>query len=225
MSMRLIFKKGVWVLLALSALGMAMLVWSNQMVEKAAREKTWFSPEPLPFNTVALVPGTRPGGVYFNTRIGSAAELYRAGKVKWLIVSGDNRHASYNEPEEMQKALMAKGVPESVIYCDYAGFTTLDSVVRARDIFGQTSITMVSQQFQNERAIYLAERYGIKAVGLNTAEIPAAQKWWLGTFREYVARGRAVLDATLIRRQPHFGGPMIIPEDSTVDRCPASPAT
>lgn len=223
--MRFIAIKGVGGVLGLGAIVMVVLLLTNRTVENTARAKTWFSPTELPFNAVGLVPGTRPGGVYFRHRIDSAAELWLSGKVKWLVVSGDNRHASYNEPHEMQKALMEKGVPESAIYCDYAGFTTLDSVVRAREVFGQTSITVVSQAFQNERAIYLAQHYGIKAVGFNTAEVSSSQRWWLGTLREYVARGRAVLDATLIRRQPHFGGPMIIPGDSTVERCPASPAT
>ncbi|ELN2578965.1 YdcF family protein [Enterobacter kobei] len=224
MFMRFITLKNVGWLFGLGAIVMVALLLTNRTVENAARAKTFFSTAALPFNAVGLVPGTRPGGVYFRNRIDSAAELWRAGKVKWLVVSGDNRRASYNEPHEMQKALIEKGVPERVIYCDYAGFTTLDSVVRARDVFGQTSITVVSQAFQNERAIYLAQHYGIKAVGYNTAELSSSQQWWLGTLREYFARGRAVLDATLIRRQPHFGGPMIIPGENTADRCPASPA-
>lgn len=197
------------------------VLYANNTVETTTQTAVRDTVDKLPYRAVGLVPGTRPGGTYFRNRIDSAAGAYLAGKVKWLIVSGDNRHADYNEPQEMQKALIDKGVPESAIYCDYAGFTTLDSVLRARDVFGQTQVTIISQQFRNQRAIYLAQHYGIDVVGLNAADVPAGQQRVLGTVREYVARARAVLDANIIRRQPHFVGPAIMPGITSVERCPA----
>ena len=102
--------------------------------------------------------GARPGNRYFTRRIDTAAALYHAGKVKWLLVSGDNGRKNYDEASGMQQALIAKGVPAKVIFCDYAGFSTLDSVVRAKKVFGENHITIISQEFHNQRAIWLAKQ-------------------------------------------------------------------
>lgn len=219
--MRFLNKKIISLIILFGISAVGFVLYANSEVETTTWASVRDTVDKLPYRAVGLVPGTRPGGTYFRNRIDSAAGAYLAGKVKWLIVSGDNRHADYNEPQEMQKALIDKGVPESAIYCDYAGFTTLDSVLRARDVFGQTRVTIISQQFQNQRAIYLAQHYGIDAVGLNAADVPAAQQRVLRTVREYVARARAVLDANIIRRRPHFSGPTITPGTSSVERCPA----
>lgn len=166
-------KKALALLFTTGVVVALFLLYANNQVNLAAKSSVWNHADKVPFNPVGLVPGTKPGGPYFRNRIDAAVALYKSGKVKWLIVSGDNRYAAYNEPQAMQQALMKKGIPESAIYCDYAGFTTLDSVVRARDVFGQNRITLVSQKFQNLRAIYLARHYGIDAVGLNAADVPA----------------------------------------------------
>ena len=114
-----------------------------------------------PVRRAAVVMGCVPklaGGwdnPYFTARIEAAAELWRAGKVEALIVSGDNHVEWYDEPTEMKAALVAAGVPENRIVCDYAGFRTLDSVVRARTIFGLDSFLVVSQDFHVRRAMRL----------------------------------------------------------------------
>lgn len=177
--------------------------------------------EEIPFNAVGVVLGTRPGGPWFNNRIAAAAQLYQQGKVKWLIVSGDNKRASYNEPWEMQKSLVAAGVPSSAIYCDYAGFTTLDSVIRARDVFGQSGITIISQKFHNQRAVWLARENDIAAIGINADDVPVENQRSLGIIREYVARGRAILDVKLWHRRPHFLGPAIVPGSASAGQCKA----
>ncbi|MGS7193197.1 SanA/YdcF family protein [Enterobacter cloacae subsp. dissolvens] len=218
--MRFINKITLSVLFLAVGCSAGYMMFANKRVGKTTNDLVWQTVDRIPFNSVGVVPGTRPGGTFFRNRISAAAELYQAGKVKWLIVSGDNRRVGYNEPQEMKKALVEKGIPESAIYCDYAGFTTLDTVVRAREVFGQTSITIVSQKFQNQRAIYLAKHYGISAIGLNAQDVPEEQQRLLGTVREYVARARAVLDATLVRRQPHFTGPKIVPGGVSMDNCP-----
>src|SRR5690606_3791527 len=110
---------------------------------------------------------------YYQYRIDAAVALYKAGKVDYFIVSGDNGTKDYNEPEDMKNDLIAHGIPEERIYLDFAGFRTLDSVVRMEKIFGQRSFTVVSQEFHNRRAIYLAQRQGYDAVGLNARDVTA----------------------------------------------------
>jgi vancomycin permeability regulator SanA len=146
----------------------------------------------------------------------AAAELIQSGKVEYLLVSGDNRFRTYDEPTEMRKALIARGVPAAKIVCDYAGLTTLDSVVRAKAVFGQESVTIVSQRFHNERAIYLARAFGVDAIGYNAADVPlaSAPRTYL---REILSRQRAWLDANIIRRQPRHLGPQV----AIVDQPPA----
>ena len=109
-----------------------------------------------------------------------------------------------HEAEEMKKELMQKGVPEKSIYLDYAGFRTLDSVVRAKEVFGQTRLTIISQRFHNERAIYLAEKNGITAIGFNARDVDvyAGLKT---NIRELFARVKMFIDLA-IDKQPHFLG-------------------
>ncbi|MNV90542.1 vancomycin high temperature exclusion protein [compost metagenome] len=98
-------------------------------------------------------------------------ELYRAGKVKFILVSGDNSNKTYDEPTDMKNALIAAGIPASRIYLDYAGFRTLDSMERALKVFGQKEVIVVSQRFHNERAIYLGEHFGMTVYGYNAQDV------------------------------------------------------
>ena len=146
---------------------------------------------------------------YFLYRIKAAAALFHAGRTDYLIVSGDNCRDDYDEPTEMRDALIAAGVPGERIYQDYAGFRTLDSVVRAREIFGQSQITIVSQSFHNERALYLAQGHGIDAIGFNATEVSR----WGGLrtrAREYLARCQAFLDLHVLGTTPKFLGPPVL---------------
>lgn len=150
--------------------------------------------------------------LYFDYRILATVELYKAGKIKYILISGDNRKEDYNEPEEMKKALMQKGIPEKSIYLDYAGFRTLDSVVRAKEVFGQNHLTIISQRFHNERAIYLAEKNGIDAIGYNAQNVNA----YAGlktNIRELLARVKMFIDLGT-DKQPHFLGEKIIIENN-----------
>jgi SanA protein len=127
----------------------------------------------LPHRKVALVLGCSPKlrdgstNYFFIFRMDAGAKLIKNGNVDYLLVSGDNRRRDYDEPTAMKEALIARGVAPDRIVCDYAGLTTLDSVVRAKAIFGQAEITIVSQRFHTERAIYLARAYGVDAIGYN----------------------------------------------------------
>jgi SanA protein len=155
--------------------------------------------------------GTRDN-LYFKYRIQAASELWHAGKVGFLIVSGDNRAKNYNEPVAMRKALVKAGVPFDKIVCDYAGLRTLDSVVRAKKIFGLTEVTFVSQKFQNERAAYIAKANGMKVFGYNARDVEgyAARKT---EDREVLARVKMWLDVNITNKQPrHLGDKEDVPE-------------
>ncbi len=145
---------------------------------------------------------------YFYNRIQAAADLYKSGKVKYIIVSGDNSQKNYNEPEDMQMALIEYGVPKDNIFLDFAGFRTLDSVVRAKEIFGQNQLIIVSQKFHNERAVFLAKQNGMQAFGYSAPDVNkyAGLKTNL---REYLAKAKAYLDL-LLGVEPKFGGDKVL---------------
>ncbi len=146
--------------------------------------------------------------IFFRHRIDAAIKLYHAGKIEAVIVSGDNHVRSYDETTEMRDELMKGGVPAGRIVCDYAGFRTLDSVARAKEVFGQESITVISQQFHNERAIFIAKARGIDAIGFNASDPPPIYGLKV-KLRESVARVRCVLDVYLFKSSPKFLGPKI----------------
>ncbi len=140
-------------------------------------------------------------------RIDATIALYKAGKIEFVLVSGDNGTIYYNEPTTIKKDLVEGGIPTDKIYLDYAGFRTLDSMVRAKFIFGLDSVTVISQQFHNERAIYIAEKKGLKAIGFNAKGISGKQGIKV-QFREYLARVKVFIDL-LLNTQPRFYGEKI----------------
>lgn len=187
-----------------------LLVTCDQVIKLRSRHYLHDSVAATPLNDVGLVLGTsdraRGGGtnLFFKYRIEAAAALYHAGKVKHLLVSGDNGTLSYNEPRQMRRALMAAGVDSAHITLDFAGFRTLDSVVRAKKVFGQQGYTVISQRFHNERAVYLARFYGIDAIGFNAADPPP--RWSMRTWlRERLARVKLFIDL-LVGKKPRFLG-------------------
>jgi SanA protein len=160
---------------------------------------------------VALVLGTSRhlvgGGdnAFYFARIKAAAALFASGKVRGLIVSGDNRTQGYNEPAMMKADLVAAGVPAQYITQDFAGFRTLDSVVRAKAVFGQTRLIVVSQEFHAKRAVFIAQHTGIEAQGFAAAQ--PAWNWQLRVrAREVLARAAVCLDLWVLNRRPHFLG-------------------
>lgn len=189
------------------------VLYCNLRIRTVGRARTYNVVQNVPHRHAALLLGTTPKtqrgttNKYFTYRIDACAALYKAGKVDRIIVSGDNHRRNYNEPEAMRQALLAKGIPDSVIFLDYAGFRTLDSVVRAREIFGQSSYTIVSQRFHNERAIFIAKKKGIDAIGFNARD--AGRRYGIKTrIREVFARCKVFLDL-LVGKQPHFLGESI----------------
>lgn len=188
--------------------------WANYHMAKNAEGKIFHSVKDIPHRKVGLLLGTSKklmngyNNYYFVYRIKAAAALYHAKKLDYIIVSGDNSVKGYNETEDMKLDLIAKGVPENRIFEDFAGFRTLDSVVRAKDIFGQDSITIISQQFHNERAIFLAEKHDINAIAFNAKDVNA--KWGFRTkIQEVFARVKVFVDL-LTGKEPKFGGEKIL---------------
>lgn len=187
-----------------------LVVISNLAIEKSAENKTFFDVSKIEKNKVGLLLGTSKrlanGSVnlYFKYRIDAAVKLFENGKIDFVLVSGDNANKNYNEPVAFKNELIKRGIPEDRIFLDYAGFRTLDSVVRAKEIFGQTSFTVISQKFHNERAIYLAEDNGINAIGFN-AKDPSLNYGMKTRIREYFARTKAFLD-TFLGVNPKFLG-------------------
>lgn len=189
----------------------ATLLICDNIVSKNAIGRTYNSAEEIPYRKVALVLGTNPQtrkgnvNIYFKNRIDASAELYHKNKVSYLLLSGDNRKQDYNEPEAMRDSLIAKDVPEEAIILDYAGFRTLDSVVRAKEVFGQDSITIVSQLFHNERAIYIADQRGINAIALNAMDAKTWEYPIRRILREWISRMKLFIDEWT-GKQPHFLG-------------------
>lgn len=129
-------------------------------------------------------------------RLRTALSLYQNGKVRWFLVSGDNRHPSYNEPQAMRRWLVKQGVPPTHIVSDYAGLRTWDSLKRAQAVFGQQQVVIVTSDFHLPRALYLADRLGLQAWGVpaSTEDRPPVNRvrYWV---REYIARHLALWDA------------------------------
>lgn len=201
-----------WLRIAvLAALGLLFVFGCEQWIAQAGKGRCHDEVEAVPTTPAAVVLGTSArladgrANLFFLPRMEAAAALFKAGKVRALIVSGDNGSQGYDEPTEMKRVLVQMGVPEARIVCDYAGFRTLDSVVRAREVFGQSQVIFVSQRFHNLRAIYLARAFGIESWGLNAKDVPVALS--VKTFlREKLACVKAVLDVNVLGTRPKFLG-------------------
>ncbi|KGK31865.1 vancomycin high temperature exclusion protein [Cellulophaga sp. E6(2014)] len=191
----------------------AILLSCNYIIDVSTEGETYTSVEKIPANRVGLILGTAKKLVsgqpnpYYTHRITATIALYKANKIKFVLVSGDNGSIYYNEPKAIKKDLVKGGIPEDKIFLDYAGFRTLDSMMRAKHIFGLTSVTVISQEFHNDRAIYLAHKKGLKAIGFNAKDITGKNGFKV-QIREYFARVKVFLDL-LTNKQPKFYGEKI----------------
>ena len=187
----------------------------NLYVIKSAAGLLFDDVNKIPFRKTALVLGTSKYvskgklNLFYKSRMDAAVQLFNAGKVKQFILSGDNATMNYNEPMTMKKDLIVLGIPDSVLFLDYAGFRTLDAVVRAKKIFGQDSVTVISQKFHNTRAVFLAEYFELNAIGFNAEKVSfnTSPKTYL---REYFARVAAFMDVKIFHTQPKFLGEKIL---------------
>ncbi|CAM1364004.1 conserved hypothetical protein [Tenacibaculum litoreum] len=204
-------RKKVAILFLLSCLLIIVSIYvSNKVIINKAEGKLFNSTENIPKNKVGLLLGTvkylSDGRVnlYYQFRLSAAVELYKAEKIDFILVSGDNGSEGYDEPTDFKNDLIEAGIPEDKIFLDYAGFRTLDSIVRVKDVFGQTSVTIISQQFHNERALYLANHFDIEAIGYNARGV-SGKKAIKVQLREYLARVKVFVDI-LLNVSPKFLG-------------------
>ena len=191
-----------------------LTIWANAIVTNSTKSFITDDTANVVYNQVGLLLGTSRNlkngneNDFFFNRIDATVQLFKSGKIKNIIISGDNSKINYNEPLDMKVELVRNGIPDSVIYLDYAGFRTLDAVVRAKEIFGQSSYIVISQKFHNERAVYLARNYGIDAYGYNAKEVNA-YKGFKTKLRELFARDKMFLDL-MFGVKPKFLGERII---------------
>jgi SanA protein len=205
-------KKQLKFIIVLIIIIAASIYIPNFVITNNATQKTFSEVQFIPKNKVGIVLGTSKfmsdGSInlYYQYRLEAAAQLYNAKKVNFILASGDNL-TSEDELLVFKEDLMKLGIPADKIFLDYAGYRTLDSIVRAKEVFGQDSITIISQKFHNERAIYLAEKFNIKAIGFNAKNVPSSYGRYT-VFREYLARTKAILDIA-IGKQPKLLGEKI----------------
>ena len=207
-------RRNLFAAIGLFALGILAAVLAmaaaDCRVESCAAGRVFTSVEDVPAREFGLLLGTtrlvkgKYRNDYFYKRIRAAADLYRAGKIRKIIVSGDNSRTDYNETGDMKRELVAEGVAPDDVLMDYAGFRTLDSVVRARNLYGANELTVISQEFHVERAVYLADRHGIDAVGFAAEDTVVQSARVRLAVRESLARVLAVVDAEILHRKPHF---------------------
>lgn len=180
-------------------------------IAKSTKAQLHDSVKTLPKTKVGIVLGTsrllRNGtkNLYFSYRIQAAKKLFDTKKVSYLILSGDNRVDEYNEPKDMHDALLKLGIPDSCMVLDYAGLRTFDSMVRCKEIFGQDSVIVISQEFHNARAVYIANKIGLTAFGFNATKVTTQQTTKI-KIREFFSRTKCILDLYVLNTKPkHLG--------------------
>jgi SanA protein len=197
-------------LIAAGFLGVVVVLGCNWWVLHNTRNQIYFDISKLPANEVALVLGTskfvKTGheNLFFRYRMEATARLWREGKIKYIILSGNNDSEYYNEPADMRRALLQLGVADEDMRLDYAGYRTFDSVVRCKQIFHHDRITIVSQNFHNARALYIGNHEGLTAIAFAAQDVPDGYS--IRTIvREYLARPLAMLDVHLFSPEPMPG--------------------
>lgn len=191
--------RALCILLLLIAAGLVVVAGCELAVYNASKGRVYSDVDEIPHREVGLLLGTNPKGrrgginMFYNHRIDAAVALYEAGKVDRFIISGAKTGPDYDEPQAMREALVARGVPDSILVLDGEGFHTIESIVRANEVFGVDSLTIVSQEFHNRRSLYMAKRNGLDAIAYNAANTTIL-RWRIIMFlRERASRVKAVL--------------------------------
>ncbi len=204
-------KKIVKVIFGLVFLAAGAIVSIDLWVSWQAKDQIYSDLSQVPHQEVAVVLGTskflgRTLNEYYSHRLEAAIELYDQGRVDHFLLSGDNAHRSYNEPWTMKRDLLKANIPETAIYLDYAGFRTLDSVIRAREIFDTNDFLIITQKFHCERALFIANHHNISAQCLAVSG-PKSKVGYSVRIREIFARTKAFIDLFITHTQPKFLGP------------------
>ena len=194
----------------------SVIFLSKYEIERISEGKIYENIDNVPGRKVGVVLGCskylRNGSpnLYFQQRIKAAKELYFSDQVKFLLVSGDNSTKYYDEPTTMKKDLVQFGVPEKKIFCDYAGLSTLDSVVRAKEVFKENRFVVISQDFHVRRAVYIGMAHNIDLIGYSSGSISGVGSVRT-ELRECLARVKTIMDVTFLQRKPKFmGDPVVI---------------
>ena len=193
----------------------AIMFICNQIVVNNAKGKVFSDIDSIKYNKVGLLLGTTPQArigritnYFFIYRIDAAEQLYKAGKIEMILISGDeNSLDGINEPECMRDSLVARGVPANAIILDGKGYRTICSVINANKVYGLKSFTIISQKFHNERAIYQAEHLGLDVEDIQAynAKDPKSRRAYLTTIREYFARVKMFWDLLVDQRTKELG--------------------
>lgn len=205
--MRKKFRNRIFIALTL---GLLLIFAAHWVVELKTNSFIFSDENQIPENQVGIVLGTSKllkgnrKNLYFDYRMDAVEALYRAQKIKYILVSGDNSRVEYNEPLDMQQALIEKGIPKERIFLDYAGFSTIETVQRAELIFGQSKFTLISQDFHVRRAVYTANYLGMNAVGYPAKDVDA-YCGFKTKLREKLARIKLFLNLWS-KSEPTFGG-------------------
>jgi SanA protein len=201
----------LWWLGATTAVVAAAWLFDAIALPRASSGLLFDNLEAIPRNRVGLLLGCVPRladgrtNQYFTLRVQAAARLFHADKVAYLLVSGDARRDGQDEPAAMRDALLALQVPDERIVLDVHGLRTLDSIARAKQVFGLEQLTVISQRFHNERAIYIARAFGLAVVGYNASDPPHLVDDKM-RMREPFARLIAVLDTRVLKTKPRTLG-------------------
>ena len=202
--MKRIIRIGVFTIAIVVVVCLALMLICNQIVVNNAKGKTFSEIDSIKYNKVGLLLGTPPKAritkvknYFFIYRLDAAEQLYRTGRIRKILISGDeNSLDGINEPECMRDSLVARGVPASVIILDGKGYRTINSIVNANKVFGLRSFTIISQEFHKERALYQAEHLGLDVENLQAynARNPKSTRAWITYAREYLARVKMFWD-------------------------------
>jgi SanA protein len=210
---RISFKKAALFSFILIGCTAILLFICDNIITSSASGKSTFKVDLLPQTKTGLLLGTSkyvPNGnlnQYFLKRIDATVELFKTGKIRYVVISGDNSRKTYDEPTDMKQALIERGIDSTKIYLDYAGFRTFDSVNRLKKIFGQDTAIIISQKFHNERAIYIANNLGMKLYGYNAKDV-GSRYGFKTMVREKFARVKVILDF-IFGTEPKFLGERI----------------
>ena len=202
----------LYIFIIVTFIAIVLLLGINYYIGSVAKDKIYTSVNNIPANSVGLLLGTakyiRKGKInyFYKYRIDATVELFKSGKIKAVLVSGDNATRYYNEPARMRADLIKRGIPKDKIYLDFAGFRTLDSIMRAKEIFDVKKVTIITQKFHLERAIFLALANNIDAIGYEAKSLPNTKAAFRMKIREYLARVKAFLDVYVLHTTPKFFG-------------------
>lgn len=192
--------------IAILAILVIIVALCNISVDRNAEGRTFSDINDVPTMQTALLLGTNPKtrdgkrpSSFYLARINATAELYKHGKFRQLIISGDRREG-YDEPQTMRHDLIERGVPDSIIMMDGQGYRTLLSLRNSKQYFGIHDMIIISQKWHNERSIFLADKMNIKAVGYNADDVHHPRAIWTH-IRELLARVKLFIDLYVTHRE------------------------